>query len=238
VAPAVIGREAELAAVDGFLRASADGFAGPVLAGDAGIGKTAVWQEALRLARNRGALVLGCRPAASEATMSFAALADLLKNIGEENFDALPEPQRDALTVALLRTISPAGAPSARAVAAGFLGLLRRLATARQVIVAVDDWQWLDLGSRRMLEFAARRLDLETVGLLCSVRSLAPGPPMQAMAPGESLPSSVGAVWTSRGSRGRSRWRIHATRRWCSGRATWTGSCTFGWETSTAPSIA
>jgi Cdc6-like AAA superfamily ATPase len=121
VALGVVGREAELTQVEGFLGSSAQGFAALVLAGEAGIGKTTVWQEALRRARERGAQVLRCRPAAAEAKLSFAALADLLVAVDEAAFEALPGPQRDALAVALSRTSSTTGAPIARAVAVGFL---------------------------------------------------------------------------------------------------------------------
>jgi DNA-binding CsgD family transcriptional regulator len=182
----VVGREAELTEVDGFLRAGSTGFAGLVLEGEAGIGKTTLWQEALDRGARRGALVLRCRPAAAEAKLSFAALADLLDGLEESAFGALPEPQRQALAVALLRAPASDGAPIARAVAAGFLSLLRSLASAQPVLVAVDDWQWLDAASRRVLEFAARRLEAEAVGLLCSLRRPAAGPGPTAASAGQA----------------------------------------------------
>ncbi len=172
----VVGREAELAEVEGFLGTATGGFAALVLEGEAGIGKTTVWREGLRRAQERGTLVLRCRPALAEAKMSFAALGDLLSEVDEPAFTRLPAPQREALQVALLRSSPTAGGAAAHAVAAGFLGLVRGLAASQPVVVAVDDWQWLDLASRRVLEFAARRLDAEPVGLLCSVRSPARTP--------------------------------------------------------------
>jgi DNA-binding CsgD family transcriptional regulator len=172
----VVGREAELTEVDGFLDASAHGFAALVLEGKAGIGKTTVWREALRRANERGTLVLRCRPALAEAKMSFTALGDLLSEVDDAAFTTLPPPQREALEVALLRASPTSEGGPSRAVAAGFLGLVRALAASQTVVVAVDDWQWLDLPSRRVLEFAARRLDSERVGLLCSIRLPATGP--------------------------------------------------------------
>jgi DNA-binding CsgD family transcriptional regulator len=172
----VVGREAALAEVEGFLDASAREFAALVLEGEAGIGKTTVWREGMRRAHGRATLVLACRPAAAEAKMSFAALADLLSEVDDAVVASLPAPQRDALQVALLRISPTSGAATGRAVAAGFLGLVRALAASHPVILAVDDWQWLDLPSRRVLEFAARRLDAERVGLLCSIRSPAAEP--------------------------------------------------------------
>lgn len=142
-----------------------------VLEGEAGIGKTTVWQEARRRADRGGARVLWCRPSAAEAKFSFAAVADLLSPVDEEAFDALPGPQRDALAVAMLRAAPSERAPVQRAVAAGFLALVRGFAAEGPLVVAVDDWQWLDAPSRGVLEFAARRLESEPVGLLCTLRS-------------------------------------------------------------------
>jgi len=57
-----------------------------------------------------------------------------------------------------------------RAVAAGLLGALRRLAAGGRVLLAIDDVQWLDPSSTAVLEFAARRLRDETVTLLLARR--------------------------------------------------------------------
>ena len=172
----VVGREHELGRVDRFLDEIGGGFALLVVEGDAGIGKTTVWKEARRRAEERGMSVLAGRPAAAEAKLSFAAVGDLLAKVGEDAFVALPDPQREALEVALLRRKPTGRELPTRAIAAGFLSLIRGLAAERPVVLAIDDWQWLDLASRRVLEFAARRLEDERVGLLCSVRAPFPGP--------------------------------------------------------------
>lgn len=167
----VVGRELELAEVDRFLDGVGGGFVALVLEGEAGIGKTTVWSEARRRAEERGLRLLSCRPVAAEAKLSFAALSDLLADVGDESFAALPDPQRDALEVALLRRSPTSQATPTRAIAAGFLSLVRGLATEQPVALAVDDWQWLDLASRHVLEFVVRRLEHERIGLLCSVRA-------------------------------------------------------------------
>src|SRR5689334_4826272 len=69
----LVGREPELAEVAAFLQADAAEAALAVV-GEPGIGKTAVWEEAVRVARELGALVLAARPAESEAKLSFAGL--------------------------------------------------------------------------------------------------------------------------------------------------------------------
>jgi hypothetical protein len=62
-----------------------------------------VWEAAIEAARAQGHLVLSCRLAESEAKLSYGALVDLVSDVGQEEFAVLPEPQRDALEVALLR---------------------------------------------------------------------------------------------------------------------------------------
>ncbi len=147
-----------------------------VLEGEAGIGKTTLWREARRRAEERGYQVLWCRPSAAEAKFSFAGVADLLSPLDDAVLAPLPEPQRDALEIALLRSAPTTRSPFSRAVAAGFLTLIRELAADQHLLLAVDDWQWLDLPSRRMLEFTVRRLEAEPVGLLCSIRAPVSGP--------------------------------------------------------------
>jgi DNA-binding CsgD family transcriptional regulator len=176
----IVGREAPLLEVEAFLDAAGAGFAVLVLEGDAGIGKTTVWREARRRAQDRGALVLPCRPTAAEAKLSFAAVADLLSPLDDGALDPLPDPQREALEVALLRRRPEGKGPDNRAVAAAFLTLIRGLAAERPLILAVDDWQWLDPPSRRVLDFAARRLEDERIGLLCSTRTALAGAPSGA----------------------------------------------------------
>ncbi|MPZ00474.1 MAG: AAA family ATPase [Actinophytocola sp.] len=154
---AVVGREAELSAVGRLLERVADGPAMLVLAGEAGIGKTTVWRYGVRRAQDRGFTTLVCRPVAAEVRLSYAGLADLLAEVHASAFVRLPQPQRRALDAALLRTGDVDPAPDPRAVAAGMLSLLRELAGAMPVLLAIDDVQWLDEPTRRVLEFAVRR---------------------------------------------------------------------------------
>lgn len=158
----VVGRERELATIGRLLERGRDAYSALLLSGEAGIGKTTVWQEAVRRAEEAGFRVLRCRPGQAEARLGYAALSDLLSPVGEDVLAALPEPQRDALEAALLRA-SPRGAGSAsRAVAAGLLSVLRGIAEQPPVLVAIDDAQWLDRPSEAALAFALRRLEPET----------------------------------------------------------------------------
>ena len=61
-----------------FLAAVPRGARALVIEGEAGAGKTALWEAALALAREAGALVLSARPTEAETSFAHAALGDLL----------------------------------------------------------------------------------------------------------------------------------------------------------------
>ena len=154
---AIIGREQELAATGRLLDRAAEGAAALVLDGEAGIGKTTLWLEAVRVADARGFRVLQARPAESEAKLSYSAVADLVGAAFEETESELPPLQRRALEAALLlgETDEPAGA---RTTSAALVAVLHALTSRDPVLLAVDDVQWLDAASAQALAFAARRL--------------------------------------------------------------------------------
>src|SRR5262245_50064288 len=176
---ALVGRETELVEVERFLQRCAGGSYALQIDGTAGVGKTALWLEGLATARRRSCVVLTARPVEIETKLSFAGLADRLEPVLDDVLPELPDPQRRAFEVALL--IAPARArPDQRGVAAAFLSALRTLAHDRQVLVAIDDLQWLDSSSSQVAAFAARRLGPEPVGFLFTRRVsesdlLAPG---------------------------------------------------------------
>ena len=168
--PVVVGRQDELASLDRFL-AAGDGLpAALVLEGEAGIGKTTLWRSAVAAA-STSYRVLSAQPVAAEAELSHASLADLLEPCVEEVLPELARPQRRALESALLLAELEGEPPQPRAVAAGFLAVLRALARDGPVLVALDDVQWLDTSSRAVLEFALRRLRSEPVAALVSFRT-------------------------------------------------------------------
>jgi ATP/maltotriose-dependent transcriptional regulator MalT len=166
----VVGRDAELAGVEGLLAAVPAGVRGLLIRGPAGVGKTTVWQGGIAAAQARGLQVLACRPAEAEAQLSFAAVADLLDPVLTDTLPRLPAPQRRGLETALLR--AEADVPTdERAVAFGLLSVLRAVSQAVPVLVAVDDWHWLDTASARVLTFALRRLADEPVRVLATIRT-------------------------------------------------------------------
>ena len=169
-AAAIVGREHELEAIALWL----DGPAPAVLEieGEAGIGKTTLWEEGVRLARDAGRLVLACRPAEVESPVSYGALAGLLEPVLPLVADALPAPRRHALEGALrLREVS-ASSLDETAVALGALSTLREAALRQHVVLAVDDAQWLDASSRIVLTYALRNLAAaDRVSVLTATRA-------------------------------------------------------------------
>jgi DNA-binding CsgD family transcriptional regulator len=171
----LFGREPEIAVIESFLAAGEAGFAALELVGEAGIGKTTIWQAGVRRAHDLGLPVLSARPAVSEARLSFAGLTDLLAVVDPDVLGALPAPQAEALDVALLRA-EASRPPGRRLVGTALLSVLRNLTSNGPVLVAVDDAQWLDPPSASALEFALRRLDDRPVRLVVSRRADASRP--------------------------------------------------------------
>ena len=89
---ALIGRDAELARVEEFLGAIGSGPAALLLEGEIGIGKTALWNQGLASAAERGLRVLRCRPVECETQLAYAALGDLLADVPESAMSDLPAP--------------------------------------------------------------------------------------------------------------------------------------------------
>ena len=154
----VVGRDALLAAAWTALEQRRT----VLLAGPAGIGKTAVLRELVARARATGYLVVGCAPTEAEHALPLAALADLLQPL-YEHADVLPEPQRAAVDAALL-VGAPDAAVDERALAAATRALLEAAAdrAGGRLILAVDDAPWLDPPSERALRFVLRRLPTST----------------------------------------------------------------------------
>jgi DNA-binding CsgD family transcriptional regulator len=165
-----IGRESELAILTRFLDSIPTGPSALLLSGDPGIGKTTVWKVGLAGALQQGYRTLSCGPVEAETRLSYAALGDLLEPVLEEALPTVPEPQRQALEVALLRSPRSGARADQRAVSLAVLGCLRSVASTSPVVVAVDDVQWMDLPSVRVLQFVVRRLKDEQVGLMTAAR--------------------------------------------------------------------
>ena len=170
----LVGREDETARLHAFVAELAGGPSALVVEGEPGIGKTALF-EAL-LAQAAGPRVLRARCAQAESGLAYAGLADLLGRVTDTVLAALPSPQRRPLEVVLGRAEVGQDPVEPHLVGRATLGVLRSLAAATPLLVALDDVQWLDPASARTLTFALRRLEAVPVGVLVTRRE--PGGPL------------------------------------------------------------
>ena len=132
-----------------------------VITGPPGVGKTALLDYAVESAAGlRLARVAGVE---SEMELAFAALQQLLSPL-LDSADRLPDPQRDALDVALGLKAGPV--PDRFLVGLAALSLLSAAAAAEPMLCVVDDALWLDRASAQALGFVARRLLAEPIALL------------------------------------------------------------------------
>lgn len=160
-------------AVAEFLAAVTQGPAGLLLEGEAGIGKTRLWLAAVEEAHLRGYRVLSARAGQAETSLAYAVVADLLDEIDPDLIEGLPEVQRLALDRLLLRGDADGSDTDHRVAAAAVLNTVEILCREQPVILAIDDVQWLDVCSRQVIGFVARRLT-RPVGLLFTERTEEP----------------------------------------------------------------
>ena len=166
----VSSRPLETAEAAQFLVSARGGPTALVIEGEPGIGKTTLWLETVKLAREGGFRVLSARTAAVESGLAYASLTDLLRDVDAALLDQLPQPQKVAVDQILLRTSQNSAATDQRAVGAAFLSIVERLGETSPVLIGIDDLQWLDRSSRLALAFVTRRL-AAGVGVLCTRRA-------------------------------------------------------------------
>jgi DNA-binding CsgD family transcriptional regulator len=166
----ILGRQPELDAIEGFLERSRSGPRALLLEGEAGIGKTTLWREALHVTGSRGR-ALPCRASEAETALSFAVLGDLLSSVIEGTLTRLPAAQREALEAALLLGSPGRNPTGSRAVSLAVLGVLRFLAADGPLTIAIDDVQWTDRPSAQTLAFALRRLVDEPITVIATIRA-------------------------------------------------------------------
>lgn len=138
--------------------------------GEAGIGKTTLYRDAIELAHAQGFHVLAAHGSPGEVNFAFAALADLLADVDADVFADLPPVQHAALDRILLRGSAAPVVPDERAAAAALYSVVQRLEERAPVLIAVDDVQWLDTPSSVAIRFVARRLK-GSIGILATART-------------------------------------------------------------------
>src|SRR4051794_38873757 len=165
--PALRGRSEESAVVDGLLAGARGGHSGVlVLRGEAGFGKTALLEHAIRSAPDLR--VLRAEGVESELELAFAALHQLCAP-ALDRLERLPGPQHDALAITF--GLQAGAAPDRFLVGLATLNLLSDVAQERPLLCAIDDAQWLDRSSAQVLTFVARRCQTESVGMLFAART-------------------------------------------------------------------
>ncbi len=167
----LVGRTAECAAIDRVVASARDGSSGVVvLRGAAGIGKSALLDYAMTTAPDFTiARVAGVE---SEVGLGFAAIHQLVLPFLDHVVE-LPEPQRRALESVF--GLADSAAPSPLVVFLAVLTLLDHAARERPMLLVIDDAQWLDDESARVLTFVARRLHADPVAMLFAVRDTGVG---------------------------------------------------------------
>ena len=163
----LIGRERERALIRRALDEIRDGGRAVVVDGEAGIGKSALLADATAGARDRGMTVLSATGVQTEAHLPFAGLHQLLRPVLAE-VRTLPVPQRQALQAAL--GMGDAATRERFLIALATLGLLTGTASARPVVLSIEDAQWLDRASAEALAFVGRRLESDPVVMLVAIR--------------------------------------------------------------------
>ena len=167
--PSLLGRETEIALIDQLLDRIDQGGTTLFISGAAGIGKSALLDEAKNRARERGIVVLGMTGVLAEAHLAFAGLQQALRPLMKQA-KSLPAHQRSALLNAFGMGGATTEAPDIWLVALATLTLLTESASHQPILLVVDDAQWLDDTTRQVLSFVSRRLSSDPIVLLLALR--------------------------------------------------------------------
>jgi len=162
-----------------------------VLEGPAGIGKTALLDEARRRAAG-SVTMLGARGGLLERDFGFGVVRQLLEAATRDR--EIPDAARAVLADPFS---DAAGLPMDGGFAAlhGLFWAILDLAAERPLLLAVDDLQWADRPSLRLLAYLARRIEDLPVLVLATIRTGEPDvdddllgairePPAQLLSPG------------------------------------------------------
>lgn len=187
----LLEREAELVVVDECIHSAANGQGSAVIVeGQAGIGKTALLEEACRRAAGAGMAVVSGQGAVFEQDFGFGVVRQLFEPVVG---GASPKTRRRLLAGAAELAgpiVLPGGheeaAPGQQAAMLhGLYWLTASLAERTPALIAVDDAQWSDVPSLQFLIYLARRLEGMPVLMLTAVRT--GDPPVDAAAIAELL---------------------------------------------------
>ncbi|HEX9040479.1 MAG TPA: AAA family ATPase [Trebonia sp.] len=171
----LVGRDTELARLSGLLHDAAAGRAVTgLVSGDAGIGKSRLVAEAMRLAEREGFTVLCGQCAEIGDSVPYLPFADA--------FRAAPAHIEQAIKArpVLSRLLPDGDGQDGEADWAGLtrqqmfgavLSLLSELAAASPVLLVIEDLHWADATTRHLVTFLARMLHRERVAIIGTYRT-------------------------------------------------------------------
>jgi DNA-binding CsgD family transcriptional regulator/tetratricopeptide (TPR) repeat protein len=182
--PNLVARAAELAVLRAAVERASSGDAATVLvSGEAGVGKTRLVGELMRIARDDGALVLlGRCVDVGDGELAYAPIAGALRSLAAqvdeaELADALGRGRTELAR--LMPDVAgddagSAGEPAAFGKARLFellLGTLGRLGRQRTVLLVIEDLHWADGSTRDLLRFLVRAAASERLALIATYRT-------------------------------------------------------------------
>ncbi|MEX2981226.1 AAA family ATPase [Streptomyces sp. C36] len=165
-----MARHAERREFDRLMTSAAAGRGGAVVvAGEAGIGKSALVDAVVE--ELDGFEVLPAAGTEFERDLLYATLHQLCAPVLEYR-QRLPVVQRNALEAVF--GLGAQTSPDPLTVGLAVLGLLHEVAQDGPVCCVVDDAQWIDDASRRVLVFVARRVSAERIAMVFAARDARP----------------------------------------------------------------
>ena len=176
---ALIGRDAELGRLEERLDGAASGVPTlTVVAGEAGIGKTALTRRLAARARDRGGLVLWgeCVPL-GDGELPYAPIVAGLREILRTPAGAALRDAPGELGRLLPELATPGSAPAAASefsqgrLFEQLLGLVRRLTDAAPLLLVIEDLHWADPATRDLLSFCVRNLRDERLAVVATYRT-------------------------------------------------------------------
>src|ERR1700761_1508617 len=171
----LVGRGAELARLRGLLRDAAAGRAVTgLVSGDAGIGKSRLVAEAVRLAERDGFTVLSGQCAEIGDSVPYLPFADAFRTAPPHIEKAIKS------RPVLARLLPDGGGQDPEADWAGLarqqmfgavLSLLAELAASAPVLLVIEDLHWADATTRHLVTFLTRMLHRERVAIVGTYRT-------------------------------------------------------------------
>ncbi len=171
----LIGRDAELARLRGLLQDAAAGrtVAG-LVSGDAGIGKSRLVAEAVRIAERDGFTVLSGQCAEIGDSVPYLPFADAFRTVP-------PHIEKAIKARPVLARLLPDGDGQAQEgdwaglarqqMFGAVLSLLSELAVDSPVLLVIEDLHWADATTRHLVTFLARMLHRERVAIIGTYRT-------------------------------------------------------------------